>query len=82
MLDKRRRKQDRPHRERSVLEGPAGHLHERMPMLWIREDTHTVGDLRGIDGIGRFRSGRISAITGLVIRANDLTEPAPLDGVA
>src|SRR6202047_1985967 len=56
ILDKRRRKQDRPHRERSVLEGPAGHLHERMLVLRIREDPHTVGYLRGIDGIGNCRN--------------------------
>jgi hypothetical protein len=55
-LDKRRRKQDRPHRERSVLEGSAGYLHEGMLIFWIREDPHTVGDLRGIDGIGNCRN--------------------------
>ena len=52
ILDKRRRERDLPHRKRSVLEGSAGYLHKRMLMLWIREDPHTVGDLRGIDGIG------------------------------
>src|ERR1700693_5006785 len=56
ILDKRRRKQDRPHRERSVLEGSAGYLHEGMLIFWIREDPHTVGDLRGIDGIGNCRN--------------------------
>src|ERR1700692_4036923 len=56
IVDKRRRERDLPHRKRSVLEGSAGYLHKRMLMLWIREDPHTVGDLRGIDGIGNCRN--------------------------
>jgi hypothetical protein len=56
ILDKRRRERDLPHRKRSVLEGSAGYLHERMLVLWIREDPHTVGYLRGVDGIGNCRN--------------------------
>src|ERR1700693_3871124 len=56
ILDKRRRERDLPHRKRSVLEGSAGYLHERMLVLWIREDPHTLGYLRGVDGIGNCRT--------------------------